>query len=93
MSVELSPQMFGCDSIRIVEYGDLKFLLLGWNRNTKDGSDQWFKNGQPFDFDYVEEKVVASGATDEELHKSAQEYVRISKLTMEEYLGELERGK
>ena len=89
---DLVKGMFACDAVRIYRALDGKqFLILGWNRNTATDSDtgQWYKNGQAIDFNYLEEKVIASGYSVDELMASAREYKRISALTMEEYLKEL----
>jgi hypothetical protein len=40
----------------------------------KTGQGGWFKNGDPFDFDYIFEQVVASGPTGRALLKSARQY-------------------
>jgi hypothetical protein len=87
-------RMFGCDTARIAKPTGKLFLILGWNRNTakdreKDPSaGQWYKNKEPIDFDYVAEKVVASGNTEKELIASAKEYKRLQGMTVEEYLRE-----
>ena len=75
-------RMFKCDAARISRYhGNKMFLILGWNRNTKKqhekgkSSGQWMRSegGElvPFDFDYLEEKVIASGKTLKALTASA----------------------
>jgi hypothetical protein len=65
------------------------FLIIGFNRNTKDDAGQWMQNGKPYDFDYVEEHVVALGKTEDELMESAREYQRVRNMTIEEYLREV----
>ena len=73
-------QMFGCDTARIVEPMDKLFLIIGTRRNTKDDPPEhgkWFKNGEPINFDYTEEKVIASGNTEAELMKSAKAYKQL----------------
>jgi hypothetical protein len=87
--------MFKCDTVRIAEFPGRMFLIIGWKRNS---SGEWFrlKDGEyePFDFDYVDEQVVASGRNAKELLKSAEEHRRVSKLTPEQYLRELvKKGK
>jgi hypothetical protein len=61
------------------------FLIIGWNRNTKDDPGQWVKNGVPFDFDYTQEQVIASGRTEKELEASARRYRRLRGMSWEEY--------
>jgi hypothetical protein len=68
---------FKCDNARIRKVGGTWFLCLGWNRRSEG---QWFKNGEPFNFDYLEEKVVASGKTMKELIASAEKYRRCVEL-------------
>jgi hypothetical protein len=88
--------MFGCDTARISSYNsspDLPthFLILGWNRNTKTEREagrehgQWLKDGEPMDFDYVHEQVVASGNTEGELIASAEHYKSLIGMTWEDY--------
>jgi hypothetical protein len=88
-------RMFNCDAFRIVTFPGRMYLILGWKRNTKDDPGQWTKNGEPFDFDYLKEKVVASGRNEAALLKSAKEYKRISGMTSMQYLEELiaKKGK
>lgn len=80
--------MFDCDTARISRYGGEMFLVIGRNRNTRDDPGQWTRDGEPWHFDYVKETVIASGRTAEELVASAEEYKRLSGITMEEYLAE-----
>ena len=82
-------KIIDCDTARISQTLGTMFLVIGFNRNTKDDEGQWIKNGEPYDFDYMEEKVVASGNTEEELLASAREYKRLCGMTMEEYLSEI----
>lgn len=76
-------QMFGCDQARITSPNGHHFLILGWNRNTQTeresgrGIGQWFKDGQPVDFDFVHELAVASGGTIKELMASAKHYKQL----------------
>ena len=78
-----------CDAARIIKPLDRMFLIIGFNRNTKDDSGQFIKNGEPFDFDYVQETVIASGDTNEELIANVKEYQRLCGITWEQYLAEL----
>lgn len=75
MSEELADRfqaMFGCDEVRLLSpLGERVFLILGWRRRSEG---EWHRNGEPVDFDYLEEMVVASGSTDEQLVASAERY-------------------
>jgi hypothetical protein len=82
-------KMFDCDTARITDPMGAKFLIIGWNRNTAKDNGQWLRNGEPINFDYVEERVVASGKTYTQLIASAKEYKRLEKLTVVEYMREL----
>lgn len=80
-----------CDTARISRPGGRLFLIIGFDRHTKDDKrSQCYRNGEPYDYPYVEEHVIASGATEEELLVSVREYRRLQGMTMEEYL--LEQG-
>ena len=72
-------RMFGCDTARISKplgSGNM-YLIIGYKRNTKDTAGQWYKNGEPIDFDFVEQKVVASGANEDELLEDAKRYKKL----------------
>lgn len=85
----------GCDCGRISNPCNTLFFIAGFNRNTKTEREQhpdegqWYRDGVPIDFDYVEEHVVASGASPEELLASVKEYIRLNSMKMEDYLAEL----
>ncbi len=84
-------RMFNCDTARIVRTRGTYFLIIGWKKNTKiereNGNDQgqWYKNGEPYDFDYTEEITIASGTTIEKLVKSAKHYKRVTKMKLSDY--------
>lgn len=86
-----------CDTARISRplVDGRMYLIIGFNRNTKDDSGQYVdENGVRKDFNYVQESVVASGFTEEELITSVKEYVRLSGMTWEDYFGSIEgKGK
>ncbi len=85
-------RMFNCDAADVRVVNGTYFLILGWNRNTRqEMTAQWYKDGQPMHFDYVEQKVVASGRSLKELRASAREYKRLTQMTMEQYLKEVIR--
>lgn len=90
MDTRVFIDLLGCDTARISEAGGKKYLIIGTNQNTKDDPGQWVKNGMPIDFDYVSEKIVASGITESELLESAREYKRLSGMTWEEYFREVQ---
>jgi hypothetical protein len=78
-------RMFGCDTARISKPRGKLFLIIGHNRNTRDDAGRWFKNGEPIHFDYVKEKVIASGDTPDELMESAKEYKRLLRMSRADY--------
>jgi len=83
-----------CDTARISKPCDKMFLIIGFNRNTKDDeSTITIKNNQRIDYDYVQELVVASGYTKEELIESTKEYQRLCGITWEQYFKELTQKK
>lgn len=85
-----------CDTARIskpLKDGKM-FLIIGFNRNTKNDEGQWVnENGEAFYFDYVQESCVASGHCADELIDSAKEYQRLCGITWEEYFAELKQKK
>lgn len=89
---EKCKEIVTCDTARISKpLNDGKmFLIIGFNRNTKDDEGQWVdENGEHRDFDYVQESVIASGFTENELITSTKEYVRLCGMTWEEYFADL----
>ncbi len=82
-------EIIECDTARISMPGGELFLIIGFNKNTKDDSaGQCLINGEPVDYDYVAEKVVASGKTENELIKSTKGYSELSEMTIFEYFKE-----
>lgn len=79
--------MFRCDTARISSASGTLFLTLGWNeRSEGEWCDQ---DGHAMNFDYVREKVVASGATLRELTASARDYKKIQAMTWSDYFREV----
>ena len=79
-----------CDTARISKPCDKMYLIIGFNRNTKDDEGVWVnQDNQRIDFDYVQESVVASGNTKKELIESTKEYQRLCGITWEQYFQEL----
>jgi hypothetical protein len=74
-------EMFGCDTARITKPIDRMFLIIG-DKCRSEG--QWFRNGEPHSFDYIAEKCIASGYTEDELIASAEKYRRLQGMTMVE---------
>ncbi len=76
-----------CDVARIRQFQDGKmFLIIGFNRNTKDDPGETLINGKAVDYDYIDENVVASGETESELIESARRYKKLYGMTMLEFL-------
>lgn len=83
-------KLIQCDTARISHPNSESkmFFIIGYNRNTVNDEGQWIKNGEPIDFDYVQEQVIASGYTEEELIESVKEYTKIIDMKIEDYLKE-----
>ena len=81
---EKCKEIVTCDTARISKPLDdgKMFLIVGFNRSTKDDVGQWVdENGERRDFDYVQEYVIASGFTEKELINSTKEYVKLCGMT------------
>lgn len=83
-----------CDTARISKPLDKMYLIIGFNRNSKDDEGKWVNNyNHEFEFDYVQESVVSSGYTNEELIESTKEYQRLCGITWEQYFDEIKKQK
>ena len=91
--IEKCREIIKCDTARISQPCGRMFFIIGFNRNTKDDEGQWVKNGMPYDFEYVQETVIASGETESELIASVAEYNRLCGITWEQYFKEIANGK
>jgi hypothetical protein len=80
-----------CDTARISMPQHKMYLIIGFNRNTKDDGYVRFLDGKQVEYNYVYEKTVASGATEEELIASAKEYQRLCSVTWEQYFEEIRK--
>jgi hypothetical protein len=88
-------KMLGCDSARISNpLGNKLFLIIGYKKHTKDDIySQWVDGkGDRIDFEYMEEKVIASGKNIEELIESAKYYKKLQNMSWEEYFLGLKQG-
>lgn len=65
-------ELLGCDTARIFTPHRMHFMVIGERRNTKNEPGQWMKNGTPYDFDYIAEKVIAKGRTYKALWENIQ---------------------
>ena len=80
---ELFPD---ADKVRISTPCNRMFLIIGYKRNTKDAAGQWVdQDGNARDWEYIEEKAVASGDTEQELMDDAMDYKAVGRLTWQEY--------
>lgn len=86
--VNRCKKLLGCEEARISETHNKIFLIIGKWRNTKDDNSWHYVNGERKDFDYLEEKVVASGKNKRELYASAKEHKRLLTMSMSEYMRE-----
>ena len=91
--IERARAIIEFDVARISRPMGRMYLIIGFNKNTKDDAGQWVKNGEPINFDYVEEKIVASGANEEELIESVKEYKRLCGMSWEDYFKAVAEGK
>ena len=67
-----------CDAARISKLCGKMYLIIGFNRNTKDDKGVWInQDNQRIDFDYLQTSVIANGYTKKELIESAKKYQRL----------------
>lgn len=84
-TIKWAIKLFGCDTARVIQTFENRFLVIGWHRNTaterKSGRKpgQWYRNQKPIDFDYNEEHVIAKGRTWTALRASAKQYHKLLK--------------
>lgn len=73
-------KMFKCDTARISKPVRTMYLIIGWRRHTKDDqTSQWYRNGDPVDFEYLFEQVVARGQTEDDLITDAKNYLELKR--------------
>ena len=73
--VRWAIRIFKCDTARVTAPMRKKFLVIGWNKRSEG---QWQnQDGEPQNFDYVQESVIASGWTGDSLQRSARRYRRL----------------
>lgn len=77
--LKLFRRMFDSDGARLTApLGETIFLVIGTTRNTKDAAGGWVdEKGERRDWDYLEERCVASGSTVDELIASAKHSLRL----------------
>lgn len=66
MEIDVKPyiDLLEYDTARVVKtIGGKLFLIIGNKKDTRDNVGQWYANNMPINFDYLEEKCVASGHT------------------------------
>lgn len=80
---ELCKKELGCDTVRISNPCEKMFLIIGFKAHTKDNKDSCWQNekGERIDFEYTNERVIASGDTEEELWASVKQYIELKKIT------------
>jgi len=91
--IEKAKAIIEFDVARISKLMGRMYLFIGFKKNTKDDVGQWLKNGEPIDFDYLEEKIIASGDNEEELIESVKKYKRLCGMSWEEYFKAVIEGK
>jgi hypothetical protein len=73
-------KLLKCDTARIIKPLGRYFMIIGHKKNTsEDKESQWYKNGEPIDFDYTEERVIANAKTIEGLWKKIKFYGSLPK--------------
>lgn len=83
-------RMFKADAARLSSpLGKTIFLIIGFNRNTKDDPGQWVdQDGKVKNWDYVQESCIASGDTVDDLIASAKHYKRLQGMTWEKFFSQ-----
>ena len=81
--------IFETNHVRILNPLDNKyFLIVGDEKHTAELPGQWTKNGEEYDFEYIDEQCIASGETFEELLDDAKKYLDLIDMTWVEYFEE-----
>lgn len=80
-------KMFKCDTVRISKVIDRLFLIIGFKKHTKNDKNSFYsdENGNRIDFEYVEEKCIASGKNEKQLMESAKYYKKLLKIDWKTY--------
>ena len=88
-------RMFKADAAWLTSpLGKTIFLIIGFNRNTKEDPCQWVdQDGKVKNWDYVQESCIASGDTVGDLIASAKHYKRLQGMTREEFFRQPNRNR
>lgn len=82
-----AKEMFDCDDAKIESpLGTTQFLLTGKKRHTKEDEGQWYRNGEPHDFEYTDWRVICRGDTEEELLADMERYKRLTEMSFREWV-------
>ncbi len=85
--IDFFKELFHCDSARISAPTGRMFLIIGYRRSTKDDVEGYWmdESGCRRDWEYLDEKCIASGDTKKELVDSANDYKRLLDLHEREF--------
>ena len=84
---EVCRELIPCDIVEIECVGGKLFCIIGFRRSTKDDTTSYYeKDGERYDFDYIDRSTIASGKNEPELIDSIRTYAKVSKMTMDEFL-------
>jgi hypothetical protein len=79
--IALAKKLFGCDTARLSKPLGKMFLIVGYAKSTKTSGGTWIRHdGERIDFDYTEEKCIASGVTVKELAHCMRRYKKLEGL-------------
>ena len=83
---EKCRKIIGSETARVSKPSGRMFLIIGKKINTLKDAGMITINGRRSDFDYVEEKVIASGNTEQELIDSVRQYKKLMNMSWEEFV-------
>lgn len=95
--LDWAKRYFRCSATRLSSFPSKHFLIIGRRRSTRqdgrEGKGIWYRDGKPHHFYYLEESIVGSGATLDEVKASAKEFKRLAGMSMNEWLRRFISGK
>ena len=82
--IKKTIDLIKCDDARISSPTGTHFMIIMFNKNTKD--DPSYRRTTCADFNYTKQRVIAHGATYKSLWESIKDYHELSQMDWKDYI-------